>query len=118
MKFLADHNLNDAIVTGLLREKPSLDVSRARNVGLAEAIDPEVLAWAADEGRIVLTHDKKTMPDFAGDRLRAGKPMTGLIVIKTTASHRAVIDDLLLIVECTTSEDWHGKIERLPLWPL
>jgi predicted nuclease of predicted toxin-antitoxin system len=40
------------------------------SVRLADAGDPEVLAWAASEGRVVLTHDVRTMTRFAYDRGR------------------------------------------------
>ncbi len=40
-----------------------------------------ILAWAADNDRIILTHDRATMPDFAYERLVKEEPMIGLFVI-------------------------------------
>jgi predicted nuclease of predicted toxin-antitoxin system len=54
---LADENFNSDIVRGLLLRQPNLDIARVQDVGLAGADDPEVLAWAAENNRIVLTHD-------------------------------------------------------------
>jgi hypothetical protein len=39
-----------------------LDVVRVQDVGLAETPDPVILAWAAGEERILLTHDRETSP--------------------------------------------------------
>ncbi len=57
VRFLADENFNNAILRGLLRRKPDIDIVRVQDVGLSGASDPEILAWAAREDRLVLTHD-------------------------------------------------------------
>lgn len=41
--------------------------------GLSGADDPTVLAWAAVEGRVLLTHDLATMTDFAYERVAEGR---------------------------------------------
>ncbi len=46
-RFLADNDLNDHIVTGLLRREPAIEFKRAREVGLHNRPDPDVLAYAA-----------------------------------------------------------------------
>jgi predicted nuclease of predicted toxin-antitoxin system len=56
-RFLADENFNNQIVRGILRQSPNIDIMRIQDVDLSGADDPTVLAWAAQEGRIVLTHD-------------------------------------------------------------
>ncbi|HZU34558.1 MAG TPA: DUF5615 family PIN-like protein [Gemmataceae bacterium] len=70
LRFVTDNDFNEDIVTALLAERPGLDLVRIRDVGLRNAADPDSLAWAASAGRIVLTHDRKTMPDFAYQRVR------------------------------------------------
>jgi len=57
IRFLADENFNHQIVRGILRQNSQIDVVRVQDVGLSGVDDPAVLAWAAQEGRIVLTHD-------------------------------------------------------------
>jgi hypothetical protein len=51
----------------------------------------------------------------AEDRLKAGMPMTGLILVRQTAALGQVIDDLVLVAEATTAEEWKGTILFLPL---
>lgn len=57
LRFAADENFNNDIVRGLRRRKPNLDVVRVQEAGLSGAVDPDVLEWAAREGRVLLTHD-------------------------------------------------------------
>lgn len=68
LRFLADENFNELIVVGLLRRLPALNVLTLREAGLAGVDDPSVLAWAAIQGRIVLTHDVQTMAKYAYER--------------------------------------------------
>jgi hypothetical protein len=42
-RFLADHDLNEHIVSGVLRREPGVGFLRARGLGLAERKDIEVL---------------------------------------------------------------------------
>ncbi len=115
VRFAADENLNIHIVTGLLERNPTVDIVRVQDADLAGADDPTVLAWAAGEGRILLTHDVSTMPSFAYDRLRKGQPMSGLIPISQGLRTRDVVDDLLLIAEGSLDDEWEGRVEYLPL---
>ena len=115
LRLLADQNFNEDIITGLLQRRPALDIIRARDVGLQAVKDPALLAWAAQEGRILLTHDHKTVPDFAYDRVRSGQPMPGVFLVENTGAFRAVIEDLLMADEISGADDWRDKVQRFPL---
>lgn len=115
LRFLADQDLDGDILRGLLRELPQLDVLAAHQVGLSEAPDPDLLHWAAAERRVVLTHDRRTMPDHAAGRIHAGLPMCGVVVIPRRLSPRQVIEDLVLIATCSLEGEWENKVQFLPL---
>ena len=66
LRLAADENFNNDIVRGLWRRKPDLDIVRVQDIGLSGADDPTVLEWAAQEGRILLTHDVSTITKFFG----------------------------------------------------
>ena len=115
MKLLADENFRGAIVRGLLRQRPDLDLVRVPDVGLGEADDPTVLAWAAAEGRLVLTHDAATLIGYAYDRVAAGLAMPGIIEVRQDLPIGPVIDDLLLINDASREGEWEGQVLYLPL---
>lgn len=115
LRFLADENFKGDIVRGLLRRQPDLSVVRVQDVGLSGADDATILRWAAEEDRIVLTHDRATMPHFANERVLAGQPMPGLFVIPRRLSVREAIDELLLTAACSTPAEWSGIVLYLPL---
>lgn len=111
----ADENFHNAIIRGLLRRLPDCDIVRAQDAGLEGADDPTVLAWAAREGRVLLTHDVATCINFANMRILAGEPMPGLIVVVHGTPIGQVIDDLLLLIECSLDGEWEGRIIFVPI---
>jgi predicted nuclease of predicted toxin-antitoxin system len=115
LRFLCDQNFNHDILRGLLLRRPDLDIIRVQDVGLEEAEDPDVLAWAAGQDRIVLTHDRTTFPDHAYDRVRAGDPMPGVFVIHDRLSVGRAIEELLVTTECSEAAEWINRVLYLPL---
>ena len=78
LRLVSDENFNGDIARGLLFRLPDLNLVRVQDVGLEQAIDPVVLAWAAQGDRIIVTHDRATLPHFAYERVVAGEPMPGV----------------------------------------
>ena len=62
LRFQADVNLNQLILRAACRREPALDFQTAETAGLAGLPDPEVLAHAKEDSRILITHDLQTMP--------------------------------------------------------
>lgn len=114
-RFLADENFNNQIVRGVLRQNPSVDIQRVQDVGLSGADDPAVLAWAAQEGRIILTHDVATMIAFAYQRIEAGLSMPGLFEVSRRVPVGLAIEEIILIAECSLEGEWEGQVRFLPL---
>jgi len=115
LRLAADENFNSDIVRGLLRRKPNLDIVRIQDVGLSGADDPTVLEWSAEEGRVLLTHDVSTITHYAYELVRAGKPMPGVFEVSRNIPIGVVIEDVLLLVECSLDKEWEGQVRYLPL---
>lgn len=115
IRLLTDENFDGDILRGLVRRMPALDVARVQDVGLAETPDPTILAWAADEGRVVLTHDFDTVAGFAYDRVRNGQAMPGIFLVSDRMLKGQAIDELLLAIECYTADDCKDMVRHFPL---
>jgi predicted nuclease of predicted toxin-antitoxin system len=114
VRFQADADLNAEIVTGVRRREPSIDFQTADAANLRRLRDPEVLALAAQENRILVTHDRRTMPrHFADFILHHSSP--GVFIIAQTMSVRVAIEELLLAWAASESEEWRNLIVELPL---
>lgn len=115
MKFVADENFDNRILRGLLRRKPDLDIVRVQDLEIAGAGDDLVLAWAAQAARILLTHDQRTVPVYAYQRIEKGKAVAGIIIVPNKLPIQLAIEDIMLIAEATSMPDWVNQIQRLPL---
>ena len=79
LRLLIDQDLDHDILRGLIRRIPQLDAVTAFEVGMGEATDPQLLAEAAQEGRVIVTHDRRTMPSHAAELISAGENIAGLL---------------------------------------
>ncbi|WP_462322970.1 DUF5615 family PIN-like protein [Halochromatium sp.] len=115
IRLLADENFNNNIVRGVRLRDPEIDVVRVQDVGLSGADDPSVLAWAAEQGRVLLTHDVATITAFAYERVRAAKPMPRIFEVARTVALRSAIEDILLLAACSVDGEWEGQVRYFPL---
>ncbi len=115
MRLLADENFDSRILAGLRRRRTALDIVRVQDVGLIGAEDPVILAWAAEDGRILLTHDVATIPPFAYERVQAGVSMPGAIEVSFQMAIGTAIEELLLVLDGFQPGDLENQVLYLPL---
>ena len=115
IRLLADENFDNRILRGLRRENASADIVRVQDTEIYQADDARVLEWAAQEGRILLTHDLKTMPRHAYERVRNGQAMAGVIAVSRSAPIGEVIEDLLIALGASEAAEYEGQIVYIPL---
>jgi len=113
--FLADVDFDNDILRGLWRHLPDLDVVRAQDIGLDSAPDPLVLQWADEHEQIILTHDARTMPRHAYERIRSGTRVAGVCAVPQLFPIGLAIQDLLVVAQCSTLGDWENQVRYLPL---
>ncbi|MGH8475264.1 MAG: DUF5615 family PIN-like protein [Methylococcales bacterium] len=114
IRFQAYADLNQIILLATIRREPALDFQTAIMAGLPGIDDPEVLAMAARERRVLVTHDRKTLPRHFAEFI-AGATSPGLLVIPQSLSAAAAVDNLILIWSVTKTEEWVNRIGFLPL---
>src|SRR5262249_17828861 len=89
-------------------ELPCLFVGRAGRLR-----ESAVLARAADEGRVLVTHDLQTMPRHFAEFITA-RQSAGLLLIPQRLPSAAAVDDLLLIWSTMEAEEWINLMWYLP----
>jgi len=115
IRLLTDENFDNNILRGLSRRLPHLDFVSVGDVGLAGSSDLVLLRWAANEQRIILTHDIKTMVPDANQLVAQGEPMAGVIFIPDRLAIGRAVNDLELVLKTYTESDMRDSIEYLPL---
>jgi len=115
LRLLIDEDVHGDIVEGLRRRQPALDLVRAQDVGLRHTPDPIILEWAAQQGRVVISVDKKTLAVDAWDRVGRGLPMPGVAILRIVLTIGQAINELELIALAGKPDDLRDQVIYLPL---
>ena len=114
LRFLADADLNRAIVIGVREREPALDFITATEADLEGQGDPDVLEIAANQGRVLVSHDTSTMPVHFSARVRSGRTSPGVFLARQRTSVGQIVDALLLVWSASSPAEWAGQIHYLP----
>jgi hypothetical protein len=112
VKFIADADVNESIVHGLRKREPTIDFLTATAGGTRGLSDPDVLAIAARSGRILLSHDRKTMIGHFWRFVRFARS-PGLIIAPQDMPVGEAVEALLLVALASEPEDWQDRVEYL-----
>jgi len=124
VRLLLDENVEKALLNvfpwresnlGLRRRHPGLDVVRVVGVGLGGRSDPEILEWAAREGRVAVSRDRATLSAEAARRVEGGKPMPGLILLRRGVGVGRILEDLEPLLATARPGELENAILYLPL---
>ena len=114
MKWLADECFDNDIIRGLLRRSPDFDLVRAQDISeVAGRNDETLLAWAGKNNRVVLTHDLATMVPAL--QLQGQPAFTAIVVVPDSLPIGQIIEDVLLLDQCSSESDWTASVIYLPL---
>ncbi len=113
VRFLADEGFFHAVTRQL--HARGVDVVTAQEAGLVGVPDLDVLEWAANDERIVITSDVSTMPDHAYGRMQSGLPMPGLFVAHQSTGIGVLVEELHTIVVCSLDREWENQVRYIPL---
>ena len=114
VRFQADADLHQMIVTALVRREPGVDFQTATAAGLAGLLDPQVLERAATEGRVLVSHDQSTMPQYFAEFIQH-QQNAELLIVPQHLPYASVVEELLLIWAASEAEEWINRIAYLPL---
>jgi predicted nuclease of predicted toxin-antitoxin system len=114
IRFQADADFNQEILDGLIRKEPLIDFQTAHEAGLTGLPDEEVLKIAAKNNRILVSHDRRTMPTHFADFIQK-QNSPGVFIISQSLAIGLAIDALLLIWAASEQDEWENFIVDLPL---
>ena len=116
VKWLADENFDNDILRGVGRRAPEFDVIRVQDVPEISGVDDAaMLAWATANGRIVLTHDLSTMIPAMHEQLDRVGVCSPIVLAPDSLPVGLVIEEILLLDECSVELDWGAGVIYLPL---
>ena len=114
IRFQADADFNQNIVRAVRRRQPAVDFQTADEAGLHGADDLEVLAASARESRILVSHDRRTMPQHFSEFLTQ-QHSPGVFILSQYLPISQAVEELLTVWEASEAEEWVDTIQALPL---
>ncbi len=115
VRFLADEDVDADIIQGLRSREPAIDILDVKTAGLRGTLDSALLELAAQQDRILITHDRRTMTRHFRERVDDGKPAPGVFILPQRQSAiGGIIESLLLVWTASQVEEWRGQIAYLP----
>lgn len=115
IKILADQNFNGRILKGLKSRLSDLDCLTTYEIGMQKYKDYDLLTFAAEENRIILTHDARTFPRYIREKIEKGEKIAGVIIVSNKCSIGQAIDEIQIALICNTESEWQNNITRIPL---
>ena len=113
IRFQADADLKQAILTGTLRRQPDIDFQSANATGLEGKKDREVLAIAAQDGRVLVSHAQRTMPAEFGKFIMS-QTSSGVLILSQKLPVRDAIEALILVWEASAAQEWINQMMSIP----
>ena len=114
LRLVSDENFDGILIRGLSRRLPEADLVRRSRRGVGQhrrPIDPGL----GSAGRILLTHDRNTVPGFAFDRVRQAQPMPGVFVVDDRTPVGQALDELALVIQFSEADEWIDRVTYFPL---
>ena len=116
MKWLADENFDNGILRGIRRRLAGFDVVRAQDFTEISGLDdPAALAWATTNDRVVPTHDHSTMIAAMQEHVKRFASCSPIVFVRDSLPVSLVIEEILLLDECSIETDWAAGVIYLPL---
>ena len=97
IRFQADADIQQQIVVAVRRHEPAIDFASAADSRIKGLPDSDVLEHAARGGRILISHDRRTMIEHFRRRLQQGKSSPGVFLVSQFAPLGPVVEALVMV---------------------
>ena len=114
IRFQADADLRYGFVKAVRRREPAIDFASAADSKLEGVSDPKVLEVAAQQGRILVSHDRRTMVNHFRTRLAEGKSSPGVFLVTQSARIGEVVEAIITVWAASDPVEWENQLRYLP----
>jgi len=117
IRYLLDENVDPLFRHELLKREPALVIWSIGTPGAppARTRDPDILRWCEENAFLLVTYNRKSMPQHLRDHLAAGRHVPGIFELNPNMSIGATIEELLLIWVASLEDEYRDRIVYLPV---
>ena len=117
LRLASDADVHGDILHGLHRRMPEIDLVRVQDALPEQTPDPEVLAWAAAENRVLITNDRNTMVGFAYQRVAAAVTLLAVLLLGAGKGYiRSLVARELFATEIGSRASCYWLLSPLVPW--
>lgn len=114
--FLLDENLSKQIKFAVLQLNPLIDIlcvgdPQAPSFG---TLDPDLLMYAKESQRLLVTDNRKSMPEHLEVHWSAGRIIWGLFWVRPKTSIGQLVENINLFWEASEAEEWIDVVAWIP----
>jgi hypothetical protein len=117
IRYLLDENVSPVFRTSLLQHEPSMIVWKIGDPGVPSmgTKDPEILDWCEENNFILVTNNRKSMPEHLSDHIKKGKKIPGILELNPNMSVGETVEELVLVWGASESHEYQNLIIYLPI---
>ncbi len=114
IKYQADNDFNGIIIRTVKKLAPEIDFQIAPKAGLHLGTpDGQVLKIAAQEGRLLVSHDRKTMPTHFANFI-ASQSSPGVLIVSRKLTIAQAAEWLILFWSDSEAEEHVNSLTHIP----
>lgn len=117
IRYLLDENVNPLSRAELLKREPNLVVWKVGDPGAPPrgTPDPAILQWCEENAFILVTNNRRSMPQHLRDHLHEGRHAPGVFELNPDMGIGETIEELLLIWGAADMDEYRDLLIYLPL---
>jgi len=117
IRLLLDEHIPASYQSQIIRHSVDAEVWRIGDEGAPPrgAPDPELLNWCSENGFMLVTNNRKSMPAHLRDHLAEGRHIRGILTIDSAGALGPTIDSLLIYASASTEEELCDRITFVTL---
>jgi len=117
LSFLLDEHIPHALQGCLARQAPDLVVWAVGQPGVPplSASDLQILEWCEENGFILITNNRRTMPSHLRAHLQRGRHVPGVLMVSPDMTVSELAEELVLVAAVSEPDEHRDTIRYLPL---
>ena len=117
MFYLLDENVPEELQRQLHKHDPEITVWRIGTIGAPpiSTLDPDILLWCEQNGFILLTNNRASMPVHLKAHLETGHHVLGTFIFNRKMTLGETVKELLTIATASNDDEYQDTIQYLPL---
>jgi len=118
IEYLLDENITPALRKAIHQKSPDTVLWCVGDIGVPPkgTPDPEILVWCEQNGTILVTNNRASMPVHLHDHLAEGRHIPGIFILNPKMGIHQTVEELVFIWELAEPHEYFDQIRFMPIF--